>query len=288
METENKAEVIQAVASPSFWNDSLAFSLTLSLILLSLVLIYVASLYHRILKSKYPSAYKAKVKMVKVKEESELMKALTDKIPLELEHTILMDHEYDGIRELDNNLPPWWKYGFYITIVWAVIYLFHYHVMGLGSSSGEEYLEELIAAEQAKKEFLAKAGEMVTADNVSYKKDPVSIAKGEAIFIGNCKTCHGANAQGDAGPNLTDAYWLNGGDIKSLFNIVTNGKKAMPSWASSLSPSDIQNVLSYIHTLQGSNPAGAKAAEGELYVESGATPVVSDSASAITDTTAVK
>ena len=268
MEAEEKIEVVktlQKVTENSFWGDSLSVSLLISLIILCFVLLYVASIYHQLLKSKIPGAYPAKKIKVKIKQESELIKALTDYVPVEEEHTILMDHEYDGIQELDNNLPPWWKYGFYITIVWAFIYFAHYHVMGLGSSSADEYKNEVVAAEIAKQEYLKTAGEIITADNVTYKSDAMSLAKGENVFSTNCKTCHGAAGQGDAGPNLTDQNWINGGDIKSIFTLVSNGKKAMPSWASLLSPSDIQLAISYVHSLQGTNPANAKAPEGELY-----------------------
>ncbi len=265
MEAEKNIEIVANVSTNSFWSDSLAVSLLISLIILTLVLFYIASVYHQLLKSKMPQAYPEKKVKVKVKQESEIIKALTDYVPIEEEQTILMDHEYDGIQELDNNLPPWWKYGFYITIVWAVIYFAHYHVMGLGASSVDEYNNEVAAAEIAKQKYLKTAGEVITADNVTFKSDAMSLAKGENIFSTNCKTCHGIAAQGDAGPNLTDQYWIHGGDVKSIFTLVSNGKNAMPAWASLLSPSDIQLAISYIHSLQGSNPANAKAAEGELY-----------------------
>jgi cytochrome c oxidase cbb3-type subunit 3 len=261
---ENSWDLLAFMDSSSFWNDSLAVSLTVSLFVLTIVLIYMGTLYHNIGKSYFPGAYVPRKKKER-KQESEVMKALTDVVPIEEEHTILMDHEYDGIRELDNNLPPWWKYGFYFTILWGLVYFAHYHIMELGELSDEEYRSELIQAEKERKAYLETAGDLITADNVQYSVDAVSIAQGESIYTANCKTCHGANAQGDAGPNLTDKYWKNGGDIKSIYTIVNNGKGGMPKWGGRLSAKDIRNVISYVHTLKGTNPANAKEPEGELF-----------------------
>lgn len=257
-------DLLHIMETSSFWNDGLAVALTVSLIVLSVVLIYMGNLYHSIGKTYFPTAYVPRTKKVK-ESESEVLKALTDVVPIEEEHTILMDHEYDGIRELDNNLPPWWKYGFYVTIVWAIAYLVHFHVMGLGDLSADEYRAEMVEAEIARKEYLKNAGNIITANNVTYAEDPVSLAQGQSIFAANCKTCHGVNAQGDAGPNLTDKYWKNGGDIKSIYIILQNGKGGMPKWGGRLSSKDIRSVISYVHTLQGSAPANAKEPEGELY-----------------------
>ena len=152
-------------------------------------------------------------------ETADLLKTLklTDNVPLEVEATVMMDHEYDGIRELDNNLPPWWKYMFYATIVFAFVYLIRFHISGNGLLQQEEYLAEVAEAEEAKASILANSAETITDENVVFLIDEVSIAKGAAIYKGNCATCHGQLGEGGAGPNLTDEYWLHGGGIKNVF-----------------------------------------------------------------------
>lgn len=250
-----------------FWNDSLAVSLLISLLALIAILISLGTLYQSITKTKHPDWYVAEKFVQKEDKPSVVIQALTDIVPIEREEEIIMDHEYDGIRELDNNLPPWWKYGFYLCIVWAVIYFTHYHVLELGALSAEEYKQEMLEADLALKERKAKGGLTIDAHNVSYQNDPVSLARGESLFQANCRTCHGVNAQGDIGPNLTDAYWVYGGDIGSRFNLVLHGKGTMPKWEGRLSGKDIQNILSYLKSIEGSNPPNAKEAEGELFIE---------------------
>ncbi|MAY84868.1 MAG: hypothetical protein CMP59_12115, partial [Flavobacteriales bacterium] len=194
---------------------------------------------------------------------------LTDRVPVEEEGSILMDHEYDGIRELDNNLPPWWKYMFYATIIFAVIYLIRFHITGDGPSSHEEYMAQVEEAIALKAELMADATENITEENVLYVVDAPSLEKGAAIFKGNCATCHGQLGEGGAGPNLTDQYWLHGGSIKNVFSTIKYGvpAKGMIAWESQFTPKQMQSVASYILSLQGSNPPNGKAPEGQIYVE---------------------
>lgn len=267
--TNNMAEggfdLLECFSTSEFWNDSLAVSLLASLVVFSVVLIYMGTLFHSITKGLFPGAYIEKKEKVKSEEPSAVMQALTDVVPIEEEHKILMDHEYDGIRELDNNLPPWWLYGFYFCVLWAGIYFVHYHVMELGPSSAEEYNEEMMEARKEVAEYKATLKDFVDANNVTYLEDPGSLAKGKEIYAKNCKSCHLEGGAGDVGPNLTDEFWLNGGDIKSIFTVVTNGKGGMPKWAGKLKSKEVQQVISYINTLQGTNPPNGKEAEGEKY-----------------------
>jgi len=193
---------------------------------------------------------------------------LTDNVPIEEEEAILMDHEYDGIRELDNNLPPWWKYMFYMTIIFAVVYLFRFHITGSGPSSQEEYLAQMQEAAEAKEVMMAEATDLISEENVVQLIDATALANGAAIFKGNCATCHGQLGEGGAGPNLTDEYWIHGGGIKEVFSTVKYGvpAKGMIAWESQFSPKQMQEVSSYILTLVGTNPPNAKDPQGELYV----------------------
>jgi cytochrome c oxidase cbb3-type subunit 3 len=214
-------------------------------------------------------------------EEKEAPKTVAFQIPnlldkfnasvaIEKETDILLDHDYDGIKELDNNLPPWWKYGFYFTIVWAFVYFGYYHVFG-GPSSEDEYNA---AMEQGKAEVEAylKNAAMNVDENTVTLADASGIKDGKSIFESNCATCHGKLGEGNAGPNLTDDYWLHGGSINDVFKTVKYGvvAKGMKSWQGELSPVDIRNVVSYVKTLHGTNPPNAKAPEGEIYHENAA------------------
>ena len=203
-------------------------------------------------------------------ESTDLLKSLnlTDNTPIEMEVDIMLDHDYDGIRELDNNLPPWWKYMFYACIVFAFVYIFRYHISGDGQLQTEEYLAEVELAAAEKENMMANAAESITEDNVVYLIDATAIEKGAAIFKGNCATCHGQLGEGGAGPNLTDEYWIHGGGIKNVFKTIKYGvpAKGMIAWQSQFSPSQMQKVSSYVLSLQGSNPPNAKSPQGPKYV----------------------
>lgn len=195
--------------------------------------------------------------------------SLTDNVPLEEEDSVMLDHDYDGIKELDNNLPPWWVYMFYATIIFAVVYIVRFHITGDGKLSHEEYMAEMEAAVAEKAVMMANASESITEENVVYLVDAPTIEKGAAIFKGNCATCHGQLGEGGAGPNLTDDYWIHGGSINSIFKTIKYGvpEKGMIAWQSQFSPKQMQQVASYIKTLVGTNPPNGKDPQGEIYVE---------------------
>jgi cytochrome c oxidase cbb3-type subunit 3 len=209
----------------------------------------------------------------KIKRESWWLwfdrKFLTKGVPVEREEDVMFHHNYDGIRELDNKLPPWWVWGFYITIIWSAFYMLHFHVSGTGKLSAEEYRQEIAMAEKAKEERMRLAGENVTASNVTVLTAETDIAAGKSIFNKNCAACHLENGGGQVGPNLTDDYWIHGGGIKNIFRVISEGvpSKGMISWKAQLSPKQIQQVASYVMTLHGTNPPGAKEPQGELWQE---------------------
>src|SRR5690606_34998437 len=115
---------------------------------------------------------------------------LNESVPVEREKEVLTDHDYDGIKELDNNLPPWWLYGFYLTIIFAIAYMGHYHVFGTGPSSEQEYLAELAAAEESKAAYLASIGEVIDENTVVRVSDTELLARAQTIFIEKCAACH--------------------------------------------------------------------------------------------------
>lgn len=198
-------------------------------------------------------------------------KLFTKAVPVEKEADIVLDHEYDGIRELDNSLPPWWKYGFIITIVISVIYMLHFHVLGSGKNPTEEYAAELQHAKLKLEAYEAKNKDKVDENNIQLA-DASGIAAGKDIFQQMCWACHGKMGEGGAGPNLTDEYWLHKGSLTDIYKSIKVGypDKGMQAWEKQYSPKQIAQLASYIKTLKGTNPANAKAAQGDLYNEAGA------------------
>ncbi len=195
-------------------------------------------------------------------------KILTQAVPVEREADVLLDHDYDGIKELDNALPPWWKYGFYITIVVAFIYIIAYHITGTGMNPTQEYAAQMEEARLAKEKFDAENKDKVDEANVPMA-DASGIEKGRAIFKENCIACHGQLGEGGAGPNLTDNYWIHKGSLNDIYASIKNGypDKGMQSWIIKFNPKEISQIASFIKTLNGSNPPGAKAPQGDLFVE---------------------
>ncbi|MBK9254331.1 MAG: c-type cytochrome [Saprospiraceae bacterium] len=188
-------------------------------------------------------------------------------IPLEREKEIEMDHDYDGIRELDNLLPPWWVWLFYITIFWGIGYLIYYHFTDLGVDQETEYIVSIEKAEEQKLKFLAGQANLVDENSVVYLNDPASLEEGKSIYVANCKVCHGEYGEGTVGPNFTDKYWIHGGSIQNIFSTIKYGvpEKGMISWKAQLRPLAMQQVASYIMSLGGTNPPNPKAQEGILY-----------------------
>lgn len=215
-----------------------------------------------------PSEYEAWIpEQESVAQESKFWKWFNKSVDIAEEDTIMTDHDYDGIRELDNSLPPWWKYGFYVTIVVAIIYMGYYHMGGNGPSSLKEYQNQMDQAAMEIAAYQATQKDAVNEKNVVLLDNQSDIQAGAATFQSLCVACHGTMAEGKVGPNLTDDYWKNGGDIKDLFKTIKYGVKGtgMKSWKTDISASQIAQVASYILSLKGSNPPGAKAPEGSLY-----------------------
>ena len=200
-----------------------------------------------------------------------MVSKLTRSKEIEREEDIMLDHDYDGIKELDNVLPPWWVYLFYGTIIFALVYMIRFHVMNEYDQE-QEFKNEVELAELEKSKLPKSAADEISYETVVAVTDATSLAKGKEIFNNACAACHKADGGGLVGPNLTDKHWINGGGIKNIFKLISEGSKNNPSmvaWKANLSATDIQSVSSYILTLEGSNPPDAKAAEGEIWAETG-------------------
>jgi cytochrome c oxidase cbb3-type subunit 3 len=196
-------------------------------------------------------------------------KKLLGSRPLEEEAEIILDHNYDGIKELDNKLPPWWVYGFYVTIIFAVVYLVRYEVLD-GSNQAEEYEIAVAEAKLKIEEYKRTAKGLVDVNSVVLLTDAVDLDAGRQIFMELCIVCHKEDGGGGIGPNLTDEFWILGGGIKNVFNTISEGGrngKGMVSWKADLKPLEMAQVGSYVLSLQGTTPKEPKAAEGIIWVD---------------------
>ncbi|KOS05719.1 cytochrome C oxidase subunit III [Flavobacterium akiainvivens] len=189
--------------------------------------------------------------------------------PIEEEGEIIMNHNYDGIHELDNVLPPWWVKLFYVCILFAVVYLVRYHIAG-DKNQVQEFEQEMAEAKIAVEEYKKTAKDLIDANSVTQLTEAADLASGKKIFQDNCVACHRADGGGQIGPNLTDEYWLLGGGIKNVFHTITEGGrdgKGMVAWKGTLKPSEIQLVASYVLSLKGSNPPEPKEPQGDIWKE---------------------
>jgi len=199
--------------------------------------------------------------------------------PIQEEANIDLGHDYDGIRELDNRLPPWWLYGFYLCILVAGIYIYRYHIAHTAPLPKEELQIAMAIADAEKEEYLKKSANKVDENSVTYLSDATSLEAGKKIFITVCAACHLADGGGSVGPNLTDDYWIHGGSIKDIFKTVKYGwpEKGMKSWQEDYSPVQIAQISSFVKSLKGTKPAKPKEPQGPLYEENAVAPAAADS-----------
>lgn len=256
---------------PGSWSPS---SFQLNMIIMSiiflevLVILYFANWLRAIVLPK------KEVKEV-VEKESTFSKwwyKINGSVEIEKEKDVQLDHDYDGIKELDNALPPWWLYGFYLTVVFAGIYIWRYHISKTAPLQVQELNIALAEAKLQEAEFAKKQGEKVDENSIEYAADPQLIATGKAIFDKNCVACHGPDGGGISGPNLTDEYWKHGGSIKNIFKTIKYGvlDKGMIAWGEVLTAKDMAAAATYIKSLKGSTPKNPLPPYGDLYSEDGA------------------
>lgn len=246
---------------PTPWlkvENSDLYSLVVINIILLGIIVYLKSMFNKLVA--LVKTEKQKEKEVVAAPLKKINQVLTDVVPIEEEHKILLDHEYDGIRELDNNLPPWWVWGFFATIVFAIIYLFNYHIFETGDLQYKAYEKEMKKADAEVKAYLSKMAMNVDETNVTLLTEGGEIAKGKALFDANCVACHNSKGEGNIGPNLTDKNWIYGFDIKEVFKTIKLGTaNGMPEHNSKFNPIQLQQVASYVLNLpetKGKAPQG--------------------------------
>ncbi|WP_139957646.1 cbb3-type cytochrome c oxidase N-terminal domain-containing protein [Flavicella sediminum] len=264
-------EILAPIEGVAFTNPVVA-----SFLLIALLVLIIAeklkeaseALYTDHISKEEKEAYLAKKDDAAIKDWKGLLQALSNTKPIEEESDIILDHDYDGIKELDNDLPPWWVYGFYATIVFAIAYLGYYEVFD-GETQVDEYNEQVLIAQQ-EIEAYRKTVKSVDLNSLEASTDAGALSKGKKIFKQNCAACHMVDGRGAIGPNLTDEYWVLGGGIKNIYKTISEGGrdgKGMIAWKNSLGAEKIQQVANYVWSLQGTNPEKAKAPEGDKWTE---------------------
>ncbi len=202
-----------------------------------------------------------------------MMEKLTGNKPIEKEGEIILDHNYDGIRELDNELPPWWVYMFYATIIFAVVYLVRFEIYNEYDQISE-YEQEVAEAKIAIEKYKKTAKGLIDANTVEILTDAADLTAGKTVYENSCVACHMADGGGGIGPNLTDEHWILGGGIKNIYNTISEGGrdgKGMVAWKQNLKPLEIAQVSSYIIAeIQGKTPADPKAVEGDIWIDENA------------------
>lgn len=241
--------------------------IVINLVLLGVIL-YLRSTFKSLVEMVKPEVEKqmADVKAKPAKKAiNKLNVILNDIVPIEDEAKILMDHDYDGIQELDNNLPPWWVWMFWATIIFSFFYMFHYHVFNTGDLQVAEYNNEIKQSKKDIDAYLTLNAMNVDETNATVLEDEKSLSSGKALYTANCVMCHNPAGEGNIGPNLTDEYWIHGGDVKDIFSIIKHGNaNGMPEHASKLNPVQIQELSSFILSMpyaEGKEPQGDKIAK---------------------------
>lgn len=282
----------QGITMHDFVNMVLIVLIALLFMLVVYQLILIRQQIKRLRREIIPDAANEPLQEISFFEE--IKRKLSGLKPIEMEKDLIIQgHEYDGIQELNNGMPPWLRYFFLLTIGFGVVYFMYYTVLGIGDTQIEEYEKEMTAAQLLKEERMKLAANSIDENNAVLMTAEMDLLEGKRIFGENCATCHGELGGGGAGPNLTDEYWIHGGGIKNVFKTIKYGyiQKGMAPWQDKLTPLQIQKVASYVLSLQGTNPPNALPPAGEKWIE-GADVVASvnhtDSAAVTVDTIVVK
>ena len=265
---ESSTSYYGGLSSLSFW--TLSTVLVLEMLIIFILIYFIRNLW-RILNP-VPVVEKAEIRqsiswMMSTWETLD-KKFFTKAAPIEKEADIMLDHDYDGIKELDNALPPWWKYGFYITIFVAIFYILKFEVWHTGMNPTEEYNTEMAAAKIETEAYLASMKENVDENSV-VMLDAAGIAIGKTLYTKTCVACHSPTGAGGVGPNLTDNYAIHGATIQDIFKTIKYGwpDKGMQAWQSNYSPVEMQQLASYVKSLINTNVADGKAPQGDLIKE---------------------
>ena len=235
---ENPSETFFQITDTHIWIVT-----TINLVLFGVIL-YFKHLQDQILEM---IGMKSKRARFFRKRKLTFRNVFTRSVRIEEEKDILMDHEYDGIRELDNILPPWWLWLFYGTVIFAVFHIFHYHILDTGDLQYEAYEKEMVEAQIEVDAWLEKQNMNMTAADVVLLTGAGDISNGRSLFMKECAKCHGERGEGGTGANLTDDYWIYGNRIGDVFRTISEGgNNGMESWKNRFNPKEIQLMASFI------------------------------------------
>ena len=264
--------VAKAASSGVGGLDSFTFYLLFGVISLEIIVILVMAYYVKSFTTKEkPVTAPAFDESLQTANLATTWKKIWERMnnfhPQQEETKILIQHDYDGIRELDNMLPRWWVWGFVFTVVFAGVYLWRFEVAHSAPNSIQEFHIAMAQAEEQKEAYLKHAASNIDENTVTLMTDATTIDEGRKLFTSNCSPCHGDRGQGIVGPNLTDDYWLHGGSIHDVFKTIKYGypEKGMKSWKDDFAPMQIASIASFVKSLHGTNPVNPKAPQGELY-----------------------
>lgn len=268
-------------------SETIIFILAFIVVLEMIIIVYFANGIRSFLKKEAVQSAAAAGIPVVVKEKISWFDRLYNRNTQEDIARLDLGHDYDGIKELDNEVPVWWRWGFAISLIFGIVYMYNYHIAETKPLQQAELAMDMEQAAIQQAAYLEKSANNVDENTVKMMSAE-DIAKGKELYIkpGACATCHAENGSAivngapGIGPNLTDDYWLHKGDIKAIFYSIKYGwpEKGMKSWKDDYSPIQIAQIASYVKSLQGTNPQPAKEKQGELFVEAGAAPVVDTTA----------
>lgn len=179
----------------------------------------------------------------------------------------LLDHDYDGIQEYDNDLPRWWLWLFYLTIAISVVYYFYFDIGGIGKFPVEKLEQQMAELKQIQQAAAPKATSLDTEEGLLvFAAGADAVNRGKEVFAANCAVCHQPEGGGSIGPNLSDDYWIHGGRITDVKKIIQVGvlEKGMLAWQGVLTPEQLNQVVAFVWSLHGTNPPNPKAPEGQL------------------------
>ncbi|WPV68627.1 cbb3-type cytochrome c oxidase N-terminal domain-containing protein [Chitinophaga sp. LS1] len=263
--TTATTNIISGLSTSSFY---LLISVIGLELLVIIALLYALRILVGIKSRRKVRAEKAEKAVAEGKKSIHWLEKLNDTKTLDADSEAEADmgHDYDGIHELNNPTPPWWRYGFYISIVFAVVYLWRFQVAHSAPSQIEELAIANAKADEAKAAYLKNAANNVDENTVKQLTDPADLAAAAKLFASNCAPCHGPQGQGVVGPNLTDDYWLHGGTINKVFTTIKYGipEKGMKSWKDDFSPGQLAQLASYVKSIHGTNPPNPKEPQGNL------------------------
>ena len=271
---QDAAATVVAAPAYNFWTDPY-----MPFYLLILVEVVVIAWMALVLFNMMRPERAAEPEVQRVSVLTAIWNKINPTLPVEREDEIkLDDHEYDGIVELGNKMPPWLQFIFYVTILFAVIYA-PYYLLGYGKTMDEKYQNELAEAELARLERQKAGMSTVDENTVTLMQTSDVLSAGKETFLQFCAACHGNGGEGGVGPNLTDDYWLHGGSINNVFSTIKYGvpEKGMASWQDILVPKQISEVANYIKSLYGTNPPNQKEPQGDLWTDQPADTAAPDS-----------